>query len=661
MNYESDLKVGSEIENGSGDPGAGRGKVAADAPPPSSPTAPPAPTPSPTAGPGPDLLAEIAGTLRRFVFLSEPAIVAASLFVLHTYAFDFSDLSPTLFITGARRSGKSKLLTLLSRLVSRSFEPASASPAAIYRTIEASEPPTLCFDDVDTLIRNREQFRALLRSSNRDIAFHLGWARGADKQFAIQRQPTWAPKLFSGPGELADTFKDHAIVLPMVRRPADQPRENLLHRTRFEDIRGQALRFAQDHESALQSAKPPLPEGLFDRAADNWTPLLALADLAGGDWPEKARQAAVALSGGDGLDPSGDTGALLADLRQIFFSKHTNRLASRELADELVALAGRPWAEFGKARRPISPNQLADLLRKLGISPRTVRIGDQTPRGYHLSDFDTAFASFGLTTPISKCNTATSPVNTGQNGNYQPAINGASSNSQPQASPDFDRVRCFPNPDGDIEYWIGGNPNDPHAVQIPASDRRSGEALLTELQRRAQLHLTGKSIPSRLEQQQTEAQAQAQNPPASPTNTTDANQPETKTPETPDIEFPLRLPPQPPTTSPPTAVPGPSPSPGPGQTVRRTVRMGSQQKPNVFRLPLPRPQVAFTPPTPRPSPAASPPNATSPTAGPSLPPVRPATVPVLPVTNLAPASPSHYEAAVEQLRRLVNPPSPQAL
>jgi len=54
----------------------------------------------------------------------------------------------------------------------------------------------------------------------------------------------------------------------------------------------------------LRDARPDLPSELTDRQQDGAEPLLAIADAAGGDWPEKARKAlteictsAVALDG----------------------------------------------------------------------------------------------------------------------------------------------------------------------------------------------------------------------------------------------------------------------------------------------------------------------------------------------------------------------------
>ena len=65
------------------------------------------------------------------------------------------------------------------------------------------------------------------------------------------------------------------------------------------------------------------------------------------------------------------------------------------MAEGLAALEGRPWPEFGKARKPISANQLANPLRRFGVTPRTIRLapGD-TAKGYHREDFKEVFDRF---------------------------------------------------------------------------------------------------------------------------------------------------------------------------------------------------------------------------------------------------------------------------
>ena len=385
---------------------------------------------------GAALLNEIAMNLERFVVASNSAIIAAILFVLHTYAFDLGDISPILFITGpTKRCGKSRLLSLLARLAHRALAVSSASAAGIYRTIELHRP-TLLIDEVDAFLQGDDQLRGLINSGHtRDAAFHLGCvAKGDD--FVPRRWSTWTPKIFSGIGRLADTLEDRAVIIEMVRRRKDEPCERLRHRARFEDLQRKCARFVADHAEEIKNADPQIPDELNDRAADNWLPLLALADLARGDLPAKARQAAVALSGSDNGESLGLNGQLLADIRDVFTAAGADRLGSKDMAECLAHIEGRPWAEFGRQRRPISPNQLANLLRGFGVSSRTIRVGDSTAKGYDAGDFSDAFSRYLPVNGLLKGNKVTLPVNIGGSRGFQKVTteacdvpeNGASAN-----------------------------------------------------------------------------------------------------------------------------------------------------------------------------------------------------------------------------------------
>ena len=143
----------------------------------------------------------------------------------------------------------------------------------------------------------------------------------------------------------------------------------------------------------LAAADPAMPEGIINRAADNWRPLLSVADPSGGDWPERARRAATELST-EGDDQSSIRVALLADIRAAFAAKGVDRLSSDELATYLGSLDNRPWPEY-RAGKPISKTQVAHLLKPLGISSGTIRLPDgTTPKGYYLTAFRDAFARY---------------------------------------------------------------------------------------------------------------------------------------------------------------------------------------------------------------------------------------------------------------------------
>src|SRR5208282_3908783 len=107
----------------------------------------------------------------------------------------------------------------------------------------------------------------------------------------------WCPKAIARIGRLPHTLADRCIVFGMQRKLPSESCE------RLRDLEGERLgrqcsRFVRDHAEEIRRARPTLPEGLNDRASDIWEPLILLADLAGGDWPSRARQAAKGLSAG---------------------------------------------------------------------------------------------------------------------------------------------------------------------------------------------------------------------------------------------------------------------------------------------------------------------------------------------------------------------------
>jgi hypothetical protein len=157
----------------------------------------------------------------------------------------------------------------------------------------------------------------------------------------------------------------------------------------------QARRWAIDSVESLKGADPDLPEQLFNRSADNWRPLIAIADRLGADWPTRARMAAESLSG-LAESESGSLGVeLLGDIRGAFEARNVDRLRSETLINDLAADPEKPWAEFGRRRKPITQRQLASLLKPFGIKSGSIRLSDDsTPKGYLLDQFKDAFARY---------------------------------------------------------------------------------------------------------------------------------------------------------------------------------------------------------------------------------------------------------------------------
>ena len=160
-----------------------------------------------------------------------------------------------------------------------------------------------------------------------------------------------------------------------------------------------AARWAEDNFAQLQRSDPRSPVELGDREADNWRLLLAIADLAGGDWPCRARIAAVALSRSRADNEENISELLLGDIRDLFDKRHTNRMFSEDIVLALADMDDRPWPEFAHGKA-ITKARLARLLRPFGIHAMTFRIGGQLRKGYSADGFRDSFSRYASSTSV---------------------------------------------------------------------------------------------------------------------------------------------------------------------------------------------------------------------------------------------------------------------
>jgi putative DNA primase/helicase len=250
---------------------------------------------------------------------------------------------------------------------------------------------------VDTYLGDREELRGIINSGHlRSGAFVI---RNVGDDFEPRLFSTWAPKVLIGnrASRLNDTIIDRALVIELRRRTQHERVERLrLDRldSACHTIRRRAARWANDHIDALREADPDVPAILNDRAADNWRALLAIAEEAGEGWSERARLAAVRLTGGETTSPDDSPGVLLlTDIRQFFADKGVSRVRSKEILSWLHQREGAPWGDW-RHGQPITPRSLTRLLEPFHIAPKVLRIGATIHRGYELDQFVDAFSRY---------------------------------------------------------------------------------------------------------------------------------------------------------------------------------------------------------------------------------------------------------------------------
>jgi hypothetical protein len=352
---------------------------------------------------GAALLDEIAAALRRYVIISDAAADAVALWLVRTHAHDAFDFNPLLIVKSVeKRSGKSRLCEAAERVAARALMISSLTASALLRVIETHRP-ALILDEMDALMGRApeltEAVRGLINSGfKRSGARHLLSVPSPGGGYDVRSFSMWAPLMLSGIGTLKDTIIDRSIVVEMKRKRRDERVARLSQRDGqdLNDLARKAARWASGHSEALGNARPKMPEWLNDRAVDAWEPLFAIAELAGARCRNRAEAAARALSGDEAVEDDSIRVKLLADIRHAFGER--DRLSSEEIVTYLTGLEERPWAEWGKQSKPISKNQVADLLRPLRITPKTVNFGrhqgKRDARGYHLSAFKDAFSRY---------------------------------------------------------------------------------------------------------------------------------------------------------------------------------------------------------------------------------------------------------------------------
>jgi len=341
------------------------------------------------------LLDELVRVLKRFLILPKWGAETLALWTLHTYAFQLRNVSTYVGIESPEKQcGKTTLLTVLSELVHRPEVAANISSPAFFRVIEETQP-TLLIDEADTFLQGNDQLRGILNSGySRKTAYVVRVAsqeaeaqKSETKASRLVRFSCWCPKAIAAIGRLPETLADRCIVIRMQRKTPHEQCERLRNLDGLA-LRRQCARFVLDHAANVAEAQPEIPSSLPDRAADIWEPLLALADLAGGAWPELARQAAVGLA--SSAQESNPIGSLLLDIFVLFATLKVDRMFTRTLVMNLNALGDRPWAEMRNGKE-ITDQWLAQQLRPYPIRTRTMRIGEMRAKGYFLEEFAELF------------------------------------------------------------------------------------------------------------------------------------------------------------------------------------------------------------------------------------------------------------------------------
>lgn len=353
---------------------------------------------------GAKLLSDLSAWYRRFVVLKAWQADALALWTLHTHALPVTEPDATPYIvvkSPEPECGKTRLLETAQYVVRQAWYCIQPSEAVTYRYIEKAKP-TMLLDEADTIFNKKsdvtEGLRALLNGGNRRSA---SVPRCKDKGGDVQLFSIFCAKLIAVKGDcLPDTVLSRSFIIIMKRKTEADHIERMRARLVAPEgakLAKRAREFIAQNADAIRDTVSVLPEALAarDRLADSAEPLLAVADVAGGEWPKRGRDALVSfLKTAETGTSSESLGiVLLRDVAAILKGDTRHAVPMAELHSKLVKIEDSPWPRYHRGD-PLSIRRMGELLRGFVGGAKPVKVMGETAKGYQRADLDDAIGRY---------------------------------------------------------------------------------------------------------------------------------------------------------------------------------------------------------------------------------------------------------------------------
>ncbi len=356
------------------------------------------------------LLDDITSTILRFIVLDKHQAQAAALWVTASWFIDAIDCAPIALINAPEKAcGKSQLLSVFGYLTPRPLQASGISPSALYRVVEKYKP-TLLIDEIETVLKDNDELRGLLNAGHTRNSAYVIRCVGDDHE--PKRFTVWGMKAIAGINaiKLAETVTSRAIVFELRKKTKAESLERLNHAQAdlFNNLTSKLARFSDDYTEQVKASRPTLPDVLGDRDQNNWEPLLKVASVAGGHWPQTASAIALMMAGA-AQNTQSVANELLADIQTIFESKHVIKMSLVDLNNALCEDTEAPWATYNRGKQ-LSTRQLSNKLKDYGITSKTIRTSHyETAKGYEVTQFSDVFTRY-LTLPVNLDNLSNKPL-----------------------------------------------------------------------------------------------------------------------------------------------------------------------------------------------------------------------------------------------------------
>lgn len=320
-------------------------------------------------------------------------ILAISLWAMMTWVHDIATYSTILAATSPEPdSGKTTMLGTVGFLVPRPIRTSETTGPNIFRLVDANKP-TFILDEADTIFKRKPDVTSIFNDS---------WTIGSKISRQMKINGRWVTVYFSvfcpkaigvlGANVPRAMTSRCITIKTLPKRPEDTQRFDHVDDETFAELRRKLLRWATDNAATLKDAKPSFPAGFNNRLQMNWRLLLSIAELAGGDWPQRTQEAAERVSR---LTYKPSLGRQLLAALQRIFAGHTE-LTSERIVARLRANPADLWCEYNRGGA-ITQRQVAHLLEQYDIASvvlHPTRRSNFSRHGYRLAQFVDAFARY---------------------------------------------------------------------------------------------------------------------------------------------------------------------------------------------------------------------------------------------------------------------------
>jgi Protein of unknown function (DUF3631) len=318
---------------------------------------------------GATILNDVVALIKRYMHLkneSEADMVA--LWCAQTHIYNRFLRTPFLHVTSPDGTcGKSTLKDIVELCVNKPNSLANTTIAVYFRLADKHKP-TMLLDEADKW----------LNGENKELvgAINAGWQAGSPFPRCegdgneVRWFDTFTPVALFGIGMLPANLHQRTLSVRLEKIDTKKPEEAVKLWTvpaqqaeKESSYDRKIARWLRDSIDKL-SVTPEMPAGIDARLADNWRPLFAVAQMAGGDWPERALKALCKLYRPD-LDPKEIRTRLLCDLRPLVEEATENGkewLPTEEILDYLTQDPEKIWNEACRGFRPINEKWLASKL-----------------------------------------------------------------------------------------------------------------------------------------------------------------------------------------------------------------------------------------------------------------------------------------------------------